>query len=107
MSSSPTPALAEIRRQVAGIDIAGHADHYVCGPRRDDGEHDLTHFGTTTPELRKLVAWLKERRVESVALESTSVYWIPVADVLESEGIEVVLVDSREVRMAAAAKKLV
>lgn len=104
MNSSPTPVLAEIRRQVAGIDIAGHADHYVCGPRRDDGEHDLTHFGTTTAELRKLVAWLQERRVESVALESTSVYWIPVADVLESEGIEVVLVDSREVRMVPGRK---
>ena len=84
MPTKSTPAFDEIRRNVAGIDIAGHADHYVCGPRRDDGEHDVAHFGTTTAELNKLLVWLKERRVASVAMESTSVYWIPVADLLES-----------------------
>ena len=105
MSTTKTiSAFDEIRRNVAGIDIAGHADHYVCGPRRDDGSCDTTHFGTTTSELHRLLAWLKERTVESVAMESTSVYWIPVADVLESAGIEVVLVDTREVRMVPGRK---
>ena len=98
------PVFSETRRAVEGIDIAGHADHYVCGPRRDDGGHDIAHFGTTTADLHRMLAWLKERRVESVALESTSVYWIPVADLLESAGIEVVLVDTREVRMVPGRK---
>ena len=104
MSTRPTPVFDELQRNVAGIDIAGHADHYVCGPRRDEGEHDIAHFGTTTAELNKLLAWLQERQVASVAMESTSVYWIPVADVLESKGIEVVLVDTREVRMVPGRK---
>jgi len=106
MPENPTPAFDEIRRNVAGIDIAGHADHYVCGPRREDGGHDIAHFGTATAELQKLLAWLKERKVGSVALESTSVYWnwIPAADVLESAGIEAVLVDTREVRMVPGRK---
>jgi transposase len=104
MPNNPTPVFDEIRRNVAGIDIAGHADHYVCGPRRDDGGHDIAHFGTTTSELRRMLGWLKDRGVVSVAMESTSVYWIPVADVLESEGIEVVLVDTREVRMVPGRK---
>jgi len=94
----------ETRRNVAGIDIAGTADHYVCGPRKEDGTHDTTHFGTTTVELHRLLAWLREQKVESVALESTSVYWIPVADLLEANGIEVVLVDTREVRMVPGRK---
>jgi len=104
MTTKPAPAFDETRRNVAGIDIAGHADHYVCGPRRDDGGHDVAHFGTRTAELYKLLAWLKERGVESVAMESTSVYWIPVADLLEANGIEVVLVDTREVRMVPGRK---
>jgi len=104
MPNKPAPAFDEIRRNVAGIDIAGHADHFVCGPRRDDGGHDIERFGTTTAELHKLLAWLKERGVESVAMESTSVYWIPVADLLEANGIEVVLVDTREVRMVPGRK---
>lgn len=94
----------ETRRYVAGIDLAGAADHYVCGPRKDDGSHDIEHFGTTTPELQRMFAWLKERHVESVAMESTSVFWIPVWDVLETGGIEVRLVDTREVRMVPGRK---
>jgi transposase len=51
-----------------------------------------------------MLKWLKERNVESVAMESTSVYWIPTADLFEANGIEVVLVDAREVRMVPGRK---
>ncbi|MBR3085597.1 MAG: transposase, partial [Kiritimatiellae bacterium] len=94
----------EVRRYVAGVDLAGNADHYVCGPRKDDGTHDIEHFGTTTNELMRMAAWMKERKVESAAMESTSVYWIPVYDTLESAGIEVVLVDTRTVKMVPGRK---
>lgn len=104
MNETVQTAFEEMRRNVAGIDIAGHADHYVCGPRRDDGSCEVEHFGTTTPELHRMLGWLKDRHVESVAMESTSVYWIPVADLLEAHGLEVVLVDTREVRMVPGRK---
>ena len=94
----------EVNRFVAGIDLAGAADHYVCGPRKDDGSHDIEHFGTTTAELQRMLAWLRERSVVSVAMESTSVYWIPVYDVLESGGIKVSLVDTRQVHMVPGKK---
>lgn len=94
----------ETRRYVAGIDLAGAADHYVCGPRKDDGSHDIERFGTTTGELRRMLQWLRDRHVESVAMESTSVYWIPVHDILESGGLEVRLVDTREVKMVPGRK---
>ena len=94
----------EVRRFVAGVDLAGHADHYVCGPRKDDGTHDVERFGTTTNELKRMASWMKERNVESAAMESTSVYWIPVYDALESAGIEVVLVDTRTVKMVPGRK---
>jgi len=104
MMKREAPIFDETRRNVAGLDIAGHADHYVCGPRRDDGGYDVAHFGTSTPELHRMLTWLKDRRVESVAMESTSVYWIPVADLLESEGVEAILVDTREVKMVPGRK---
>ena len=94
----------ERRRNVAGIDLAWRAEHYVCGPRRENGEYEIVSFGTTTPELHRMLHWLKERKVESVAMESTSVYWIPTADLLEANGIEVILVDAREVRMVPGRK---
>lgn len=94
----------EVQRYVAGIDLAGHADHYVCGPRKDDGTHDIEHFGTTTNEILRMVAWLKERKVVSVAMESTSVYWIYVYDMLEKAGIGCLLVDTRTVKMVPGRK---
>jgi transposase len=40
--------------------------------------------------------WLKQRQVESVAMESTGVYWIAPHEVLEAAGFEVLLVDTRQ-----------
>jgi len=88
-------SLPVIRPNVAGIDI-GSAEHWVCGPVESDGQRNVRTFGTTTPELHKLVDWLVEQGVESVAMESTSVYWIPVYELLESRGIEAVLVNARQ-----------
>ena len=104
MKNQPKAVFNEIRRNVAGIDLPSRADHYVCGPRLDNGEYEIASFGTTTPDLYKMLRWLQVRKVESVAVESTSVYWIPLADLLESKGIEVVLVDAREVRMVPSRK---
>jgi transposase len=98
------PVFEELRRNVAGIDLAWRAENYVCGPRLEDGGYDIEAFGTTTPELHRILNWLKDRKVESVAMESTSVYWIPLTDLLESHGIEVVLVDARMVRMVPGRK---
>ena len=53
-------------------------------------------FGTTTAQLKELVDWLVEQGTESVAMESTSVYWIPLYELLESRGIEAVLVNARQ-----------
>ena len=94
----------EVQRYVAGIDLAGAADHYVCGPRKDDGTHDIEHFGTTTSELARMLKWLRERHVVSVAMESTGVYWIPVYDMLEAGGVKTVLVDTRQVHMIPGRK---
>jgi transposase len=98
------PIFKEFRRNVAGIDLAWRAENYVCGPRLENGECEIAAFGTATPELHRMLQWLQERSVESVAMESTSVYWIPATDLLEANGIEVVLVDAREVRMVPGRK---
>ena len=96
--------LKEIRRNVAGIDLACRAANFVCGPRNDNGECEIVSFGSTTPEIYRMLKWLQERNVISVAMESTSVYWIPMTDIFESNGIEVVLVDARSVRMLPGRK---
>lgn len=90
-------ALQAIRPKVAGIDVASR-EHWVCGPAREDGEPNVRVFGTTTAQLEELVEWLAEQGTESVAMESTSVYWIPLYELLESRGIEAVLVNAHQMR---------
>ncbi|NJK42483.1 MAG: IS110 family transposase [Aquincola sp.] len=80
---------------VAGIDV-GSSQHWVCGPAREDGKPNVRVFGTTTDQLNELADWLVEQGVESVAMESTYVYWIPIYELLESRGIEVLLVNARQ-----------
>jgi transposase len=89
------PALSPTRPKVAGIDV-GSRQHWVCGPDEGTGQANVRVFGTTTAELMALVDWLMELGVESVAMESTSVYWIPLYELLESHGIEAVLVNARQ-----------
>lgn len=79
------------RPKVAGVDL-GNTEHWVCGPARSDGEPNVRVFGTTTSELEELAAWLIAQDVESVAMESTQPQWMPISELLESKGIEVVLV---------------
>jgi transposase len=88
-------SLPAYRPHVAGVDI-GSEEHWVCGPPRDDGELNVRRFGTTTAQLETLVDWLAAQGVESVAMESTSVYWIPLYELLEARGIEPVLVNARQ-----------
>jgi hypothetical protein len=92
--SAPLPVL---RPLVAGIDI-GSKEHWVCGPQGADDKPNVQVFGTTTPELEQLANWLVEQGVKSVAMESTYLYWIPVYELLEARGLEVLLVNARHFR---------
>ena len=84
-----------IRPNVAGIDLASKM-HWVAAPPNADGTANVETFGSTTPELERLARWLLGQGVESAAMESTSVYWIPLYELLESRGIEVLLVNARQ-----------
>jgi transposase len=88
--------LSVTRPKVAGIDL-GSVEHYVACPPRE-GQANVKSFGTTTPELAALADWLQAEGVESAAMESTGVYWIPLYELLEQRGIEVVLVDARQMK---------
>jgi transposase len=94
-STAVPTSLPAIRPMVAGLDV-GSSQHWVCGPAKADGTPNVRVFGTMTSQLNELADWLVEQGVESVAMESTYVYWIPIYELLESRGIEVVLVNARQ-----------
>ncbi len=103
-SEGEVEGLPVIRPHVAGIDL-GSNEHWVCAPQVDGSGREVEKFGATTPELERMVEWLKQRRVESVAMESTGVYWIAPHEILERHGLEVVLVNTRELARVPGRKK--
>lgn len=88
-------AFEEVNPNAAGID-AGHEEHWVSVPEDCDPE-PVQMFGTFTEDLCRLGDWLLRCRIETVAVEATGVYWIPLVETLEARGIRVRLVDSRSI----------
>lgn len=93
-SKKITPAsLSQLNPKCAGIDI-GAAELFVC-IAKNSSEQEVRSFSTFTSDIKLLVQWLKESKVESIAMESTGVYWIPPYEFLEEAGFEVLLVNAR------------
>ena len=73
-------ALEQINPNAAGIDIGGGEVYVAVPPDRD--EDCVRSFPTFTADLQRLADWLKTCRIETVAMESTGVYWIPLFEIL-------------------------
>ena len=94
--SKPKPVeLSQLNLKAAGIDV-GATSHYVAVP--DDGEQPVREFEAFTADLYRPADWLAGCGVETVAMESTGVYWIPLFGVLEERGFRVMLVDQRRIK---------
>jgi len=86
----------------AGIDV-GASSHWVAVPKHLADE-PVREFGAMTDDLNALADWLLACGVDTVALESTGVYWIPVYEVLEQRGLKVWLVDARQMKYVPGRK---
>lgn len=91
------PSLLErLNPNAAGIDC-GADTHYVAVPA-DRDPTPVRAFPTFTADLHRLADWLAACGVTTVAMESTGVYWIPLYEILEARGFDVVLVNARHVK---------
>jgi len=90
-----SPLLKRIQPDAAGIDC-GATSHYVAVPEGRDPQ-PVRAFRTFTADLHQLTDWLVQCGIKTVAMESTGVYWISLYEVLEERGLEVVLVNARQV----------
>jgi transposase len=88
--------LERINLNAAGIDIGGE-QHWVAVPD-DRDDKPVQAFASHTADLYRLADWLRACEIETVAMESTGVYWIPLYEVLEARGFEVVLVNAHQVK---------
>ncbi len=95
-------SLQVVNRDCAGIDI-GKDVHYVAVDPESCSE-PVRSFDAFTRDLEEMAAWLSSCGVNKVAMESTSVYWIPVYEVLDRAGFEVMLVPPRMTKQIAGRK---
>ena len=103
VTASAEALLRSINPDAAGIDV--HSDmHMVCVPADRDAE-PVRQFGANTADLQAIAAWLKACGITTVAMESTGVYWIPLFELLESEGFEVKLVEPGQLSRCGARPK--
>jgi transposase len=93
----PRPDLSPcVNHNAAGLDI-GSEEIWACVPEDRDAE-PVRPFGTFTPDLYALADWLTACRIETVAMESTGVYCIPVYEILEARGFRVHLVNAHHLK---------
>jgi len=88
--------LKVIHPNAAGLDI-GSAEIWAAVVPGCTAE-PVRKFGTFTPDLNALADWLTACGVDTVAMESTGVYWIPVYEILEARGLQVHVVNARHVK---------
>jgi transposase len=85
-----------VHPHAAGLDI-GSEEIWACVPE-DRDDQPVRSFGTFTPDLLALAEWLVSCRIETVAMESTGGYWIPVYEILEARGFNVYLVNAHHLK---------
>src|SRR6266852_4040504 len=88
--------LSTIHPDAAGIDI-GSTFHVVAVPRARD-ERPVRTFRTFSGDLHQLADWLHAVGITTVVMESTSVYWIPIFELLDARGFAVLLVNARDAK---------
>ena len=88
--------LEQVNLFAAGIDI-GSQSHFVSVPEELDQE-PVREFSSFTGDLNRMADWLVEIGIQTVAMESTGIYWIPAYEILEERGLLVLLVNARHIK---------
>ncbi len=96
IKTNQSSSLRIVNPDAAGIDI-GASSHFVAVPKGRDDE-TVKEFECYTPDIHKMIRWLKSCSIKTVAMESTGSYWIPVFELLEQAGFEVKLVDAHHLK---------
>lgn len=98
----PTPSFWLINPNAAGIDIGSQFHVVAISPELDP--EPVRTFRSFTGDLHRLADWLESTGITTVALESTGVYWIPVFEILEARGIDVLLANARDAKQVPGRK---
>src|SRR5262245_15433623 len=89
-------SFSTINEHAAGLDVG--STFHVVAVRPDLDERPVRTFRSFSGDLHHMADWLMTLGIKTIAMESTGVYWIPVFEILEARGFDVVLVNARDVK---------
>lgn len=101
---SPAPStmtLPVLNAQAAGIDVGSRFHVVAVG---QDKDKDVYTFGVTTPDLHEMAKFLQSRNIQTIAMESTGYYWIPLYWMLQSYDFKVMVVNPSDIKRINAPK---
>ncbi len=88
--------MSRVNPHATGVDLGAH-EIMVCVPG-DESTQMVRSFGNDTADLQAIASWLEEHHIETVAMESTGGYWIPLFETLEAAGFRCCLVSARSLQ---------
>jgi transposase len=98
----PFAGMRQVTPHAAGVDIGAH-EIVACVP---DGEAQqiVRTFGTYTADLQTLADWFVDRGIQTVAMESTGVYWMPLFEELKARGLQCCLISAQSIKRVPGRK---
>jgi transposase len=94
--------LEVVHERCCGLDV--HKKSVVACMLLPGREREVRTFGTVTREILRLLEWLEQEKVTHVAMESTGVYWKPIFNLLEGQGMELVVVNAKHMKAVPGRK---
>jgi transposase len=94
--SRKSRGLFPVHPAAAAIDVGAAVHVAAVGPDRD--KEPVRTFRTFTDDLHRLADWFAQCGIRTIVMESTGVYWIPVFEILEQRGFEVMVVNARDAK---------
>ena len=98
----PFAGMSQVHTNAAGVDIG--AEEIVVCVAGAESTQIVKAFGNYTVDLQNIGKWLQAHAAKTVAMESTGVYWIPLFEELERQGLECLLISSRSPRRVPGRK---
>ena len=92
----PCEGMRTVNPHAAGVDIGAHA--IMAGVPDGDDQQIVRAFGTDTAALESLADWCIDRGIQTVAMASTGVYWMPLFETLEARGIHGCLISAQSLK---------
>ena len=94
--------LPTVHGRAVGVDIG--SQFHVVAVSGVLSDAPVQTFSSFTGDLHRLADWLEGLEITTVAMESTGIYWIPLFEILEARGLEVLLVNARHVKQVPGRK---